>query len=646
VKYNGNSLTFDGTSNAWVSFGNAVSFGGEAFSISVRAKFTSFAQDWSRVFDFQPSASTEAGVLLTHYETSNSLYFKVMNGNNNFPSTWRLNQFDHVVLTCTPPNTCKFYFNGALVNTYTVGTLTTQTYSYVAGLGKSAYPANGYFSGEIADFRLFSRALTSDEVTAIYTGNECATSSCTAGNYFSTTSLSCVACPAGSTSIAGAYTCTCPANFYQTGYGLSLVCTACPAKSTSDAGAYICTCRNGFTLSGYGAGLTCVFSSFNSCPNASTALKADHQLFPNPSLAYAVGASVGNTLSDVGLSSIKYPITAGSGVKYNGHSLVFDGTSNAWVSFGNAVSFGGEAFSISVRAKFTSFAGVWPRVFDFQASIDSLAGVCLSQETGLSTVGLGVFGSWPNKHSAWELNKFVHYVLTCASNICKSYLNSVLVSTISVSMTTRTYSYVAGLGKSAFPADGYFSGEIADFRLFSRALTSDEVTAIYTGNECATSSCSAGTYFNTTSSSCVACPAGSTSIAGAYTCTCPANFYQTGYGSSLVCTACPAKSTSDAGAYICTCRNGFTLSGNGVGLSCLLKSEYTFIRDEIIEQISNITINSQNELNTKISNITSDIQKEITSIKNEIAKINSINQKLSSTLTKLRKTYRKNKTEL
>jgi hypothetical protein len=76
-----------------------------------------------------------------------------------------------------------------------------------------------------------------------------------------------------------------------------------------------------------------------SCPNASTALKADHQLFPNPSLAYAVGASVGNTLGDVGLASTKYPITAGSGVKYNGHSLVFDGRSNAWVSFGNAVSF-------------------------------------------------------------------------------------------------------------------------------------------------------------------------------------------------------------------------------------------------------------------------------------------------------------------
>ena len=85
-----------------------------------------------------------------------------------------------------------------------------------------------------------------------------------------------------------------------------------------------------------------------SLPNASTAFKADHQLFPKPYLLYAVGVSVGNTLSDVGLSSTKYPISAGSGVKYNGHSLTFDGTSNACVSFGNAVSFGGEAFSSKI----------------------------------------------------------------------------------------------------------------------------------------------------------------------------------------------------------------------------------------------------------------------------------------------------------
>ena len=101
-----------------------------------------------------------------------------------------------------------------------------------------------------------------------------------------------------------------------------------------------------------------MYSSFNTCPGAATALKADHQLFPNPSLAYAVGTAVGNTLSDLGLSSNKYPITAGSGVAYNGNSLVFDGTSNAWVSFGNAVSFGGEAFSISVRAKYITFGGL------------------------------------------------------------------------------------------------------------------------------------------------------------------------------------------------------------------------------------------------------------------------------------------------
>ena len=50
-----------------------------------------------------------------------------------------------------------------------------------------------------------------------------------------------------------------------------------------------------------------------------------------------------------------------------------------------------------------------------------------------------------------------------------------------------------------------------------------------------TSSCSAGSYFNMQSSACVACPAGSTSSAGAYSCSCNAGYTASGYGDGLVC---------------------------------------------------------------------------------------------------------------
>jgi hypothetical protein len=263
-----------------------------------------------------------------------------------------LNQFGHIIVSCSPPNTCNYYFNGALVATYSMS-MTTQTYSYVAGLGKSSCN-DGYFQGEIADFRFFNRALTSDEVTAIYTGNECGVSSCTAWYYYKLSTASCVVCPSNSNSNAGAYTCLCSAGYYQTGYGVGLSCTICPAGSISTLGLYSCTCPSGYIISGYRATVVCTPFS---CPISATALKGDNQIFPNPSLSIANGASVAsNPLTDIGLSSSKYTITAGSGVTYDGNALKFDGSSNAWVSFGSSVSFGGQAFSISVWAMYTSFS--------------------------------------------------------------------------------------------------------------------------------------------------------------------------------------------------------------------------------------------------------------------------------------------------
>ena len=69
----------------------------------------------------------------------------------------------------------------------------------------------------------------------------------------------------------------------------------------------------------------------------------------------------------------------------------------------------------------------------------------------------------------------------------------------------------------------------------------------------------------------------------------------------------------------------------------------TGIRNEINSQISNITA----LMNSQISNITAVTNSQISNITANINKINTMNQKLSATLTKLRKTTtRKKKTEL
>ena len=209
------------------------------------------------------------------------------------------------------------------------------------------------------------------------------------------------------------------------------------------------------------------------CPAASTALKADHQLFPNPSGSYAPGTVVGSTLSDIGTSLSPYPITAGSGVTYKGRSLQFDGSSNAWVSFGTGVALGGTDFSISVWGMYTGF-NRWSRLFDFQPIQNTAAGILLCNSVSTSQLLLVLFNSGHILPSgaAWTLNQFSHVVIGCTlPNSCKIYFNGVLVYTLSQTITSQTFSYFAGLGKSSFSADAYLKGQIADFRLFSRALT-------------------------------------------------------------------------------------------------------------------------------------------------------------------------------
>jgi hypothetical protein len=331
---------------------------------------------------------------------------------------------------------------------------------------------------------------------------------CTAGNYLSPTTSSCKSCPTGSSATAGATTCYCFSGYISSGIGDSLVCS---------------------------------YSSTNTCPAASTALKADHQLYPSGS------GSVSGSLYDTGTSSTSYPITAGSGVTYNDHALLFDGSSNAWVSFGRDVSFGGSAFSISVWANYIT-AAYSVRIFDFQHSSESTEGL----NFGGFGAPFGAGGFLSHVYysvGTFSSSKFNHFVLSCTPpTTCKIYFDGILVNTISAAIPNFNFWQIAGLGKSAYASDSFLHGKIADFRLFFRALTVDEVTAIHTGHECQISLCTDNQYFSMASSSCVACPSSSSSSTGSYTCTCYNGMTSFGYGDGLTCsgTVYPTPKPSSA----------------------------------------------------------------------------------------------------
>jgi hypothetical protein len=170
VTYDGTALAFDGVSGA-VSLGTT-RFGGSAFSMSMWVKYA-VLNNWSRVFDFG-SAPNVANTGLGNQATTNTIEFGICGTWAVVtPATWTLNTWMHFSVACTPPSTCTVYINGAAQSWLATPTLTDQTFSYASGFGKSVY-LTSFFAGSISDFRFFNRALTSSEVTALYTGVACA----------------------------------------------------------------------------------------------------------------------------------------------------------------------------------------------------------------------------------------------------------------------------------------------------------------------------------------------------------------------------------------------------------------------------------------------------------------------------------------
>ena len=182
VTYDGTSLSFDGSTNAWVSFGSSITFGGSPYSVSVWFKYRSLnnanGDSYSRVLDFQPQASSTSGLILAH-EGNTSTFGLIVGGGGGAQTLMPpivINTWYHVVVAVTPPSTVAVYLNGVAVQfarPFPTVASSSSTFSYVAGFGKSSWSDNGFFTGNIGEFRFFSRTLGPADAAALYAGNAC-----------------------------------------------------------------------------------------------------------------------------------------------------------------------------------------------------------------------------------------------------------------------------------------------------------------------------------------------------------------------------------------------------------------------------------------------------------------------------------------
>ena len=135
---------------------------------------------WARVFDFNNS-STTGYMFLTTYQnqaTPNSVRFAITMTNNmgeqviSGPARLSTGVWHHiaVVLGAGATYTGTLYVDGASVGTNMAMTLRPSNLGNTANnsIGRSAFTADPYLSGLVDDFRVYNRALTGAEITALY----------------------------------------------------------------------------------------------------------------------------------------------------------------------------------------------------------------------------------------------------------------------------------------------------------------------------------------------------------------------------------------------------------------------------------------------------------------------------------------------
>ncbi|MFC5530541.1 DUF5695 domain-containing protein [Cohnella yongneupensis] len=169
----GNAVALNGT-NGYVSMPSGIANGATSVTISTWVKANSLS-NWTRIFDI--GSGTSSYMFLTPQPGGAGLRFAITNSGNGaeqrissttaFPTgVWK-----HVAVTLSG-STGTLYVDGVQVATNASMTLnpsslgaTTQSW-----LGRSQFSGDPYFNGQIDDFRIYSRALSASEISALAGG--------------------------------------------------------------------------------------------------------------------------------------------------------------------------------------------------------------------------------------------------------------------------------------------------------------------------------------------------------------------------------------------------------------------------------------------------------------------------------------------
>ena len=167
----GNSLDFNGTDQHVIVNASSVLNPTTSLTVSAWIKPDAVDNEWSPVVESGGNLNSGTGYFFGYYTATNSFVFEVGDGSYDSVSvTLPVGRWYHVVGTYSASGNLYLYVNGAQVGTHshTVASISYDSNPFT--IGKLAYccATGHHFDGQIDDVRIYNRALSATDVSALY----------------------------------------------------------------------------------------------------------------------------------------------------------------------------------------------------------------------------------------------------------------------------------------------------------------------------------------------------------------------------------------------------------------------------------------------------------------------------------------------
>jgi hypothetical protein len=464
----GDSLALNGI-NQYVSLPNGVA---NAQTFAAVIKWNGGAA-WQRIFDF--GSGTNSYVFLTPLASTGFPRFTItstgIGGEQHLDGTAALplNVWTHIAAT-TDGARGILYVNGVAVATNaSMGLTASEIVPTHVWFGRSQFTNDPYFNGQISSIRIFGRALSSNEIVA----PQPMISAPAAGSFYQ---------PGATVQFAG--TAVDFADSPLSAAALTWTVEFCDTNSTNIvAGPFSGVSGGSFSVPAAGEEATNGFYRISLAATDTFGRPATNSvdIYPNPTntdwIAYypftngaadADGFFNGALLNGAGTSadSIRGPV------------LNLDGA-NQYVSLPSGI---GAMRTFSAWVKWDG-GSAWQRIFDFGASTNSYAMLTAKASTGALRFEITPNGTNEIRDLNWPgplpVNVWTHVAVALDGWQAIMFING---RAVAVNPTVNLLpSDVAGganyLGRSQFPADPYFNGQMDSVQISALTLPIETITA-------------------------------------------------------------------------------------------------------------------------------------------------------------------------